>query len=176
MRTGMFWAGVLGLLPLLLLSAGCRSGCCQCRSGCGDTHAAPASVPSGGNPVAVVNQKTCPVSGQPLAGVANPVSVTVKGQTVQVCCQQCAAKLMANPDAYLGASAGQTATSSNAVLYGGQKTCPVTGEELDPAGGATPVTVRGQTIYVCCAGCAAKVKLFPEKYLAKVAAERAATH
>jgi YHS domain-containing protein len=174
MRTGMFWAGILGLLPLLSPSIGCRS-CCGPCGGCAESHA-PASGPAGMSPAVASVQKTCPVSGASLAGVAEPVSVTVKGRTVQVCCQQCAAKLRANPDAYLGAPAGQVATSGNAVLYGGQRTCPVTGEDLDPAGGATPVTVGGQTIYVCCAGCAAKVKLFPDKYLAKAAAERAAAH
>jgi len=58
-------------------------------------------------------------------------------------------------------------------MYEGQKTCPVTGEELDMAGGAIPVNVRGQTIYVCCSGCAAKVQRNADLYLARVIAERA---
>jgi YHS domain-containing protein len=36
-----------------------------------------------------------------------------------------------------------------------------------------PVQVKGQTIYVCCKSCAAKVKKDPDKYLKKVEAERA---
>jgi YHS domain-containing protein len=105
--------------------------------------------------------------------------VAVKGQTVYVCCPQCAAKLRANPDAYLARAANGSGPASPAPAappaagpYAGQRTCPVTGEELDPAGGAIPVTVRGQTVYVCCPGCAATVKGDPEPYLARALAER----
>lgn len=57
--------------------------------------------------------------------------------------------------------------------YGGQKTCPVTGEELGSMGKPIPVTVKGQTVYVCCRGCAAKAQADPDKTLAAVANERA---
>ena len=56
--------------------------------------------------------------------------------------------------------------------YGGQKTCPVTGEELGSMGKPVPVTVKGETVYVCCRGCAAKAQADPDKTLAAVAAER----
>lgn len=59
-----------------------------------------------------------------------------------------------------------------AAPHDGQKTCPVTGEELGAHGAAIPVNIHGQTIYVCCRGCVAKVKASPEKYLAIVNAER----
>lgn len=57
--------------------------------------------------------------------------------------------------------------------YGGQKTCPVTGEELGSMGTPVPVTLKGQTVYVCCRGCAGKAQADPDKALAAVAAERA---
>lgn len=63
-------------------------------------------------------------------------------------------------------------TASPPALYGGQNTCPVTGEDLGSMGPAIPVTVRGQTIYVCCRGCAADVQRDPDPYLAKVQAGR----
>ena len=56
--------------------------------------------------------------------------------------------------------------------YGGQKTCPVTGEDLGSMGTPVPVAVKGQTIYVCCQGCAGKVRKDPDAYLAKVMKER----
>jgi hypothetical protein len=73
-----------------------------------------------------------------------------------------------------GAVAGPTgtATTGEPKPYGGQKTCPVTGEELGSMGPAIPVTVNGQTVYVCCRGCAAKVQREPDTYLAKALAER----
>lgn len=73
-----------------------------------------------------------------------------------------------------GAAAGPTngAASTDVRPYGGQKTCPVMGEELGSMGPAIPVTVKGQTVYVCCRGCAAKVQRDPDTYLAKAMAER----
>ncbi len=48
------------------------------------------------------------------------------------------------------ASLGQSRQEAEAVAYAGQKTCPVTGEALGSMGAPVPVTVKGQTIYVCC--------------------------
>lgn len=61
---------------------------------------------------------------------------------------------------------------ADAKPYGGQKTCPVMAEELGSMGPPIPVTVKGETVYVCCRGCAAKVQRDPDLYLAKVRAER----
>jgi hypothetical protein len=58
-------------------------------------------------------------------------------------------------------------------LYGGQKACPVTGEELGSMGKPVAVTVKGRTVYVCCRGCAARAQADPDKTLAAVAAEQA---
>jgi YHS domain-containing protein len=69
------------------------------------------------------------------------------------------------------AARGAASTEAKA-LYGGQKTCPVTGDSLDSMGTPIPVKVKGQTIYVCCKSCVAKVQRNPDKYVAKVMAER----
>lgn len=190
MGTRKFEAALIGLLSLLAL-AGCRSasrqsqgGSCEAPSGTmagvgslTGTNSVVAEAPFGG-------QKTCPVTGAALSGVSRPLPVLVKGQTIYVCCAKCAATVKANPDVYLARVAverlGQGTASPTPNLpatagpYGGQVTCPVTGEQLDPDGGAIPVTVRGQTVYVCCKGCAAKVKQNPDTYLPRVIAERAA--
>lgn len=60
-----------------------------------------------------------------------------------------------------------------AAKYGGQRTCPVMGDVLGEMGDPIPVSVKGQTVFVCCRGCVAKVQRDPDKYLAAVAAERA---
>lgn len=65
------------------------------------------------------------------------------------------------------------ARADNAAAYGGQKTCPVTGAALGSMGPPIPVTVQGQTIYVCCPACVAKVQRDPDAYLRKVEVERA---
>ena len=58
-----------------------------------------------------------------------------------------------------------------AIASKSQRTCPVTGEELGSMGKPIPVTVKGETILVCCQGCVKKVQANPDKYLAKVHAE-----
>ena len=46
-------------------------------------------------------QKTCPVSGQPLGAMGTPYKVTVQDQDVLLCCSGCEAKIKANPEKYL---------------------------------------------------------------------------
>ncbi|MHB8973889.1 MAG: hypothetical protein ACYC3X_28650 [Pirellulaceae bacterium] len=46
-------------------------------------------------------QRVCPVSGDVLGAQGQPYKVTVKGQTVFLCCQACEKQLMENPDKYL---------------------------------------------------------------------------
>lgn len=77
------------------------------------------------------------------------------------------------PSSPSGATLGNNpAAQAKAAPYGGQKTCPVMGEPLGSMGPPIPVTVGGQTIYVCCRGCATRVQRDPEQYLRKVEAER----
>jgi Cu(I)/Ag(I) efflux system membrane fusion protein len=49
-----------------------------------------------------------------------------------------------------------------------QKVCPVSGEELGAMGKPYKVTVKGQTVFLCCSGCEDDLKKDPDKYLAKL--------
>jgi hypothetical protein len=49
----------------------------------------------------IEQQKTCPVTGQPLGAMGKPVKMVVKGHTVFLCCTGCKKKLLADPDKYL---------------------------------------------------------------------------
>lgn len=77
------------------------------------------------------------------------------------------------PAAALPAAAVPPGPTAAALPYGGQKLCPVTGEELGAMGAPLPAVVKGQTVYVCCRGCVAKAQADPDKTLAAVAADRA---
>ena len=80
---------------------------------------------------------------------------------------------VANPVATGSAlPAGPSGAATAALPYGGQKTCPVTGEELGSMGKPVAVTLKGETVYVCCRGCAARAQANPDKTLAAVAADR----
>ena len=69
--------------------------------------AAPARVPGGlaelsaDDRPAAEKQRVCPVSGDVLGAQGKPYKVTVKGQTVFLCCADCEKQLMKNPDKYL---------------------------------------------------------------------------
>ena len=75
------------------------------------------------------------------------------------------------PSAPVPAAPSGTPTAA-AMPFGGQKTCPVTGEELGSMGKPIAVMVKGETVYVCCRGCAPKAQANPDKTLAAVAADR----
>lgn len=69
--------------------------------------AAPAGVPKGlaglsaDDRAAAEKQRVCPVSGDVLGAMDKPYKVSVKGQTVFLCCPACEKELVKNPDKYL---------------------------------------------------------------------------
>ena len=48
-----------------------------------------------------MKQHMCPVSGEMLGAMGEPIKVTVKDQEVWICCEGCKEDLLANPDKYL---------------------------------------------------------------------------
>jgi Cu(I)/Ag(I) efflux system membrane fusion protein len=57
---------------------------------------------------------------------------------------------------------------SDQELIAKQKTCPVSDALLGSMGTPVKVTVKGRTVFLCCAGCKAKLLKNPEKYLEKL--------
>ena len=53
-----------------------------------------------------------------------------------------------------------------------QKTCPVTDKPLGSMGKPPKVTVEGQDVFLCCAGCEEEIKSNPDEYLAKLNPKR----
>ena len=49
-----------------------------------------------------------------------------------------------------------------------QRVCPVSGDALGSNGKPVKVTVKGKTVYLCCADCEEAIKKDPDKYLAKL--------
>ena len=49
-----------------------------------------------------------------------------------------------------------------------QKLCPVSGEALGKMGAPLKMEVKGQTVFLCCAGCKDKLLANPDEYLAKI--------
>jgi YHS domain-containing protein len=66
------------------------------------------------------------------------------------------------PQGLLELSAEDRATAQK------QRICPVSGEVLGSMGKPVKVTVKGQTVFLCCSGCEEDIKKDPDKYLAKL--------
>lgn len=58
----------------------------------------------------------CPVTGEPLGSMGDPIPVTVQGRTIQVCCQGCVAAVQKNPEKYLKAVDDELARSDSSAI------------------------------------------------------------
>ncbi len=56
------------------------------------------------------------------------------------------------------------------ILAEKQRVCPVTGALLGSMGKPEKVTVKGQTVFLCCSGCEDDLKKDPDEFLAKLKA------
>ena len=111
-------------------------------------------------------QTHCPVTGDPLGSMGEPVPVEVEGRNVLTCCEACPPKVKANPRIYLA----KLSTSVNVTMSAEtQKTCPVTGAALGSMGKPVPVEVDGRKVWTCCEACPPKLKANPAKYLVRLA-------
>jgi len=67
----------------------------------------------------------------------------------------------------LKTSAGQDSNAATTKIKA-QTTCPVMGGKIDKN---VFVDVKGYRIYLCCSGCAGKIKADPDKYIEKIKAK-----
>lgn len=109
-------------------------------------------------------QEICPVSGEKLGSMGDPIKVTVGPQHEEIflCCKGCL-KRSINPEHW---------TTIHANIAKAQGRCPIMKKEL-PAGAKWTV-VQGEIIYVCCPPCIEKIEAHPEESLRQVDAFYAA--
>jgi len=143
MRRAFASIGILVVLSLLLVSIGY-----------GENK--PDSTKSGYPPLSK-KQTLCPVMGNK---IDTTVFADIQGQRVYFCCSGCISKMKADPDEYFKKSAEQGVLFRNI-----QKTCPVSGDEIDTT---ISVDYQGRRIYFCCQGCVADFEKSPAAYLAKM--------
>lgn len=104
----------------------------------------------------IAAQGICPVSGQKLGSMGNPIRVMLNDQTTFLCCKACVEK-PAN---------GKHWATIQGNLKKAQAVCPVTGESLPKD--ARSVVVDGRQIYVCCPSCIEDINGDKAKYLARL--------
>lgn len=108
----------------------------------------------------------CPVTGEPLGSMGDPLALVVEGRAVKVCCKGCIGKLQKDPAKYL-AKVDEALIAAQKPYYP-LKTCVVTGEPLSKDGADIGVdAVIGNRLFrLCCKDCITKVKEDPAKYFA----------
>jgi len=74
--------------------------CCDEAEEASDVREELAKLPAEDR-VLAKKQKVCPVTNAPLGSMGVPCKVTLKGQTVFLCCEGCEGKLQKNADKYL---------------------------------------------------------------------------
>lgn len=109
---------------------------------------------------------TCPVSGEKLGSMGDPISQRVEGREVKLCCKGCISKLEADPAKFI-AVLDKAIIADQLNVYP-SKTCLISGEPLEEEGKDIGVNVvAGNRLFrVCCKMCAKKVKADPGKYVA----------
>ncbi|HEY8506415.1 MAG TPA: hypothetical protein VIL46_17665 [Gemmataceae bacterium] len=129
--------------------------------------------------VAIARQVICPVTGEKLGEMGPPAKGVVAGQTVYVCCEPCIETIREEPQKYLAAIGKRPLPPAIELTPAGkadqeavarQGKCPVMGAELGSMGAPWKAEVGGRTLFLCCKGCAGKLRKEPEKYLAKLSA------
>ena len=111
----------------------------------------------------IAAQEICPVTGEPLGSMGEPVRAKSGERTVFLCCKGCLGRKF---DAEHWKEAQKNMAEAQGV-------CPVMDEEL-PKNPAS-VVVEGRTVFVCCKPCVKKIQKDPAKALAVVDA-RLRTH
>ena len=98
-------------------------------------------------------QDICPVSGEKLGSMGQPIKVKVGEETLFMCCKGCL-KQKIKPEHW---------TTIHANYAKAQRICPVMKKELPKNPKWT--FVDGQIVYVCCPPCTKKIAADPQNYL-----------
>ncbi len=101
-------------------------------------------------------QKVCPVTGEALGSMGEPLKVQVGEQVAFLCCKGCQGK-------QLNAEHWKTIQTNLAAAQG---TCPIMGKPVDASMKST--VVNGQRVFVCCPPCIPKIQADVQGSLKKV--------
>lgn len=130
----------------------------------------------------VARQGTCPVMESGFDH-GDPIKLMVGNQALYVCCEDCIDAVKKDPQAYLQKVAMKTvvrteqagarpriavtrAAETDRAAIQAQALCPVMNKPLGAHGVPWKMSVNGNGIFVCCAGCIRKVQEDPQRYLA----------
>jgi len=107
---------------------------------------------------------TCPVSGEKLGGMGDPVVKTYDGREVRFCCNNCVKKFEADKAGYWKKIDEQIVKSQ--LPFYPLTTCPITGEALGGMGEPVNYVYNNRLVRFCCNNCVKKFVKDPKATLA----------
>jgi YHS domain-containing protein len=109
---------------------------------------------------------TCPVTGEKLGSMGDPVVYDHKGREIKFCCSGCIDEFKANADKYI-AEIDKKIIAKQVKAYP-LTTCVVTDEALGSMGDTVDIVYKNRLVRFCCEGCVDEFKSDPAKYLSKI--------
>jgi len=144
-----------------------------CCAGCPDKFKAdPAKYLESVDAAIIKQQKdhypldVCPISGEKLGSMGDPVDIVVGNRHLQLCCAGCKKKAAADP-AKMIAMLDKAVIEKQSASYA-LDTCPISGEKIENMDEATNVVIANRLVKVCCAKCVKKVNADPVAMLSKL--------
>jgi hypothetical protein len=132
-----------------------------------------AAKPTGSDAAVVEKQlpsyplKTCPVSGEELGSMGEPVNYVHAGRLLRFCCKNCVGSFTKAPDAALK-KIDEAVIADQGRRYP-LKSCPVSGKQLTGEGAAPVDFVYGtKLVRLCCNDCKKEFAKGGDQILAKV--------
>lgn len=109
---------------------------------------------------------TCPVSGEKLGGMGDPVVYDHNGREIRFCCSGCIKDFKADPDKYIKPIDAEIVAQQKPNYP--METCVVSGEKLGGMGKVIDYVYNNRLVELCCGGCIGKLKQDPASYIGKL--------
>jgi YHS domain-containing protein len=127
-----------------------------------DADVTKSTSPATGHPYPL---STCPISGEELGSMGDPIHLASGGRDVALCCKGCIKKFEAEPAKYF-AEIDAKIIEAQLPNYP-MTTCPVSGEAL-AEGSTIDKVVDNRLVRFCCEDCVATFEADPAAYFAKL--------
>jgi YHS domain-containing protein len=114
---------------------------------------------------------TCPVSGDALGSMGDPIVYVHEGREIRFCCAGCVDPFKADSAKYIE-QIDAAIVEQQLALYP-LTTCPVSGKELGSMGDPIKIVAGNRLVQLCCPGCEKPVKSDPAKTIEKLNAAAA---
>jgi YHS domain-containing protein len=107
---------------------------------------------------------TCPVSGEPLGSMGDPVNMVYDNRLVRFCCNGCIRGFKRSPGEFLAVL--DAAVIEQQMPHYPLEACPISGESLGSMGEPVNIVAANRLVRFCCGGCVGMFYQAPAAHLA----------